>query len=361
MTTSLVSVTNRALQLIGTRTTIASLSEQSNEAIQASLVIEEVRDEITRLAPWNCATNWNNLTYITSAPGTPENPSEGTDTWQKGIPAPPWSYEYQYPVDCLRPLWIVPQFITGFAGGIPITTAVTGGGLPYWNGPPVRFKVAIDQFFAATAVAISASNGSGHAVGDLVTLDIGTANFSGTGAPAVIRIDSVSGGGVVTGCSIVSNVIGETRGGSYFTLPINPVPQGSTTGSGIGAKFTLTMQASQADQRVILTGQESAICCYLRQISDPNILDPLFIQAWVSALAGRLAFALSGDKSLANLRLSDANNAIVSARTADGNEGLTINDVTPDWIRVRGFCDLANGSWSPYGGFDWGPTLSLYS
>ena len=48
-----------------------------------------------------------------------------------------------------------------------------------------------------------------------------------------------------------------------------------------------------------------------------------------------------------------ANAAIEAARTADGNEGLSINDVTPDWIRFRGtdFYDPYSG---PYSGFDWG-------
>ena len=38
----------------------------------------------------------------------------------------------------------------------------------------------------------------------------------------------------------------------------------------------------------------------------------------------------------------------------DGNEGLTINDVTPDWIRIRGIYFTENYS-GPYGwGYDWG-------
>ena len=138
-------VSNRALSAIGTRSTIASLTENSNEARQCSLFVEEIRDEIMRLAPWNCGTNFNNLTLVCAAPGTPENPSVGMLQWEKGIPPPPWAYEYLYPSDCLRPLFIVPQFTTGFNAGVPITTAVTGGAPSFWNGPPVRFKVGIDQ------------------------------------------------------------------------------------------------------------------------------------------------------------------------------------------------------------------------
>lgn len=268
-------VANRALSAIGTRSQIASLQEISNEAQQCALLIYPVRDELLRMAPWNCATNFNSMDLICAAPGTPENPSVGNSVWTKGIPAPPWAYEYVYPQDCIRPLWIVPQFTTGFAAGVPITTAVTGGAPQFWNGPPVKFKVSIDQ------------------------------------------IDPVSG------------------------LP-------TTTG---------------LDQRVILTNQEQAILCYLKRVTNPNVMDEQFVQAWVAALAARLTIPLNGDKAMANMKIAEANNFIQIARTGDGNEGLTINDITPDWIRTRGIDFTGGDQWGPgsYGAFDWGGFLSSYS
>ena len=50
-----------------------------------------------------------------------------------------------------------------------------------------------------------------------------------------------------------------------------------------------------------------------------------------------------------------ANDTIVKARSIDGNEGLTTNDVTTDWIRTRGVCWTQGLYSGPYGsGFDWG-------
>jgi hypothetical protein len=264
-----VDVANRSLSAISTRSTIASLTENSNEARQAQLLIYPVRDEVLRMANWNCATTFQNLALVCAAPGTPENPSAGMVQWEKGIPPPPWAYEYLYPSDCLRPLYIVPQFSTGFNAGVPITTAVTGGAPSFWNGPVVRYRVAVDQL-------------------------------------------------------------------------INGLP---ATGG--------------ADQRVILTNQEFAILCYLKKVTDPDVMDENFVQAWVAALAGRLAYTLTGDKMLANDKIKEANNYINLARQVDGNEGLTINDVTPDYIRTRG---LAYPGWeySPNIIFDWGPQLSMY-
>jgi hypothetical protein len=210
------------------------------------------------------------LSLICAAPGTPENPSAGSSTWDKGVPPPPWSYEYVYPSDCLRPIYVVPQFTTGFASGVPITTAVTGGAPAFWNGPPVRFRVAIDQ-------------------------------------------------------------IGQ---------------DGKPSKEGV-------------DTRVILTNQEQAILAYIKRVVDPNVWDDQFQQALVAALGSRLVFALTGDKGLAQIKQGEANQYITLARQADGNEGLTINDVTPDWIRTRGISYQA-WEFSPNIMFDWGPMLTMY-
>lgn len=270
--TSPTDIANRALASIGNRSQIAALTENSPGARAANLWIDSLRREILRMAPWNCAKNTNQLALLCAAPGTPENPAVGTLQWQKGQPTPPWSYEYIYPSDCIRPLWIIPQFTTGFSGGIPITTAVTGGAPSFWQGPPVRFAVGIDQ------------------------------------------VDPVTG--------LVS-------------------PTGN-------------------DTKIILTNQEFGILVYLKNVTNPDVMDDAFQQAWVAALAGRMVFQLTGDKTLANLKVREANEYIQIARTSDGNEGLTINDVTPDWIRVRGIDGPCDYGWTSNTNFDWGATLSIY-
>ena len=84
--TAEVDIANQALGLIGTRTQISSLTEQSPEANAANLFIDSLRRQLLRMAPWNCATNINALALVCAAPGTPENPTGGTAQWQKGQP-----------------------------------------------------------------------------------------------------------------------------------------------------------------------------------------------------------------------------------------------------------------------------------
>jgi hypothetical protein len=374
------SLTNLALQAFGNRTiiTAAQLAAGSNnEAKQSNLVFSNVRNTLLRMAPWDCGLKTANLTYITSLPGTPENTSAATNLWQPGQPRPPFAYEYQYPVDCLRACWIIPAQQTGDSSSVPITTAVTGGAPTTWNVGPMVFKVGIDEFFCATAAAVVAG-GTGYAAGDLIVTELSTlsaeiTNRLGTfnasqpqGAAVVLRVLTLSGSAVAT-VEVVSVLPDSSTpyGGSLFYTPTQAgsatVAQDTTTGAGTGATFTFTIDTTTPrKQRVILTNQEYATLAYVAEVTDPNVWDPLFQDAFVNALAADMCMALSGDKTLANRCVSLANAAIEKARAADGNEGLTQNNVTPDWIRGRGIA-WTDGLYSgPYSFFDWGGLLPAY-
>ena len=360
--TSVTDVANRMLQRIGTRTTLTDAqiaNSSTNEAIQFNIMYAELRDALARMAPWNSHMKTANLTYITSQPGTPENVSPATTLWQPGQPAPPWSYEYQYPVDCLNARYIIPANQTGFSGGIPITTAVTGGAASFWRGQPIRFKVQNDQFYPVTAAAIVAG-GIDYNVGDTITLPIGPNTSPPIGAPVQLLV-LVAAGGIVSSVAIVNQINGEAtpQGGSYFAPQTGTIAQASTSGSGTGFTCTLTF-GSQSDQRVILTNQEFATLTYTRQVLDPNVFDPSFRDALYDSGGAQLVMALKGDKTFANQLLEGANRKIILARGNDGNEGLTINDVTPDWIRARGIAYTEGYTSGPYQGVDWGNTFPLY-
>lgn len=353
--TSVTDICNRALQAIGTRTTVtdAELANgDTNEAIQFNLIYENYRDDLLRMAPWNCALRTANLTYISSVPGTPENSSPATSLWQPGQPAPPWAYEYQYPVDCLRAVQIIPANQTGFASGVPITTAVTGGSAFFWTGPPVRFRVNTDLFYPVTAAAVVAG-GTGYAVGDIITLPIGPTSSPPIGAPVQLRVTSAPAGVLAT-VAVVNVLAGSAtpHGGSYFAPQTGTIAQDTTTGVGVGATFTLT-HGAQSDQRVILTNQEYATLQYCRQVIDPNVWDTLFQSALITLVAGGMVHALRGNRTMANDLVEEVNKSIESARSIDGNEGFIVNDVTPDFIRTRGIAyeGLVTG---PFSNFDWG-------
>lgn len=96
--------------------------------------------------------------------------------------------------------------------------------------------------------------------------------------------------------------------------------------------------ASGNPLRVILTNVESAIGIYTMDWSQyPDQWDSEFQEAAVTALAARLAMAITGNLQLGNMLMQQAGAMIQSARVGNGNEGQTIIDHIPDWIQIRGF------------------------
>ncbi len=217
----------------------------------------------------------------------------------------------------------------------------------------MKFNIAIDQFFGVASAAVVAG-GVGYAIGDSITLAQAPQGSPPLGAPVVLQVATVAGSAVAT-VTVVPSVINETIGGSYFAnLAGATQAQGSTTGIGTGATFTLTQNSPAVDQRIILTNQEFAIGNYVRDISDTNMFDFDFQEAFSLILGARLCIALTGDKQLANTKIAEANAMVIEARGTDANEGLKVNDVTPDWLRIRGI-DFVEDYSGPYNtGFNWG-------
>jgi hypothetical protein len=109
-------------------------------------------------------------------------------------------------------------------------------------------------------------------------------------------------------------------------------------------------------KKVLLTNAPTPVFDYTYEATLEGLWDPEFVMVMVLALAARVAIALRSDKQMAQLKMDGANNAIIQARVSDGNEGLTILDHTPDWIRVRG-----GGSFGPFNFvYPYGPLFSSW-
>jgi hypothetical protein len=105
---------NQTLSMLTTRTTITSIDERSNEAIQLKINFDSVRDVILRSAPWDFAKRDITLSMLKAAPGTPENPGSVT-VWDP-VTHPPlgWLYSYSYPSQAVRVRYLKTQ--PGYSG-----------------------------------------------------------------------------------------------------------------------------------------------------------------------------------------------------------------------------------------------------
>lgn len=93
----------------------------------------------------------------------------------------------------------------------------------------------------------------------------------------------------------------------------------------------------------ILTNQTQAQAVYTVNQPNPIIWDSQFQAAMVASLAAYLVPALSLNLALMAAAIKTAQGIIMDARVSDGNEGVTVMDHVPDWIRARGY----NAGWIP--------------
>lgn len=157
--TSAVDICNRALAAVGTRSTIASLTEGSNESNNCSLIYEPVLRQAIRAAHWNCFKRWLTLSLLKAAPGTPENETvPGESTWQSAWPAPPWQYEYAQPSDCVQMRKVVNNLNQNQGFSTPLFGSAGPAPLPYWQSPGIKFEVASDQDSTGNPIKVILTN-----------------------------------------------------------------------------------------------------------------------------------------------------------------------------------------------------------
>lgn len=109
MTTS-VSICNLALARCGVKQSIASLTEQSENARSCNLFYDQSRQALLREIPWSFAERFHTLALVST-----------TETGNN------WAYSYRYPADAVRVNYIVDQ---------------AGSRIP---NPPVPFKLGSDS------------------------------------------------------------------------------------------------------------------------------------------------------------------------------------------------------------------------
>jgi len=103
--------------------------------------------------------------------------------------------------------------------------------------------------------------------------------------------------------------------------------------------------ADGKQRTVVLTNVPDALFVYTARVTNPALFDPLFTEALVTSLASELAIPLAGAPGLASGLAQKANQIIMEARVADANEGLTVIEHVPDFLRVRGVASM-----TPLGG-----------
>lgn len=110
------------------------------------------------------------------------------------------------------------------------------------------------------------------------------------------------------------------------------------------------VDANGNDTNVLLMNQPQAIGVYTKRITNPNLFGPDFVDAFAYYLASRICLTLTGEMAKAVSLFQAAERLVRQAQASNGNEGLTVIDQIPDWIRVRGY----SSDWAyPPGSITW--------
>lgn len=350
----------QALGELGTRSTIVSLDppDGSQEAFYCNLFFEGTRDQVLRMAHWNFAGISDVLTLWKAAPGTPENPEPG-GSWSNRDPAPGWLYSYVHPGGRILQIRRVrgqelPNMgadIVPLYGGVNLGSTIRGFaqfevGFDIYDkaGNRLGFTQTIGTTTLDPPVTI-VNPGFGYRAGDYIVASQFGANCGFLPIIQPLQVDT-------SGRILLAEV---TNGGTFVSHNTGTLTQVSTNGSGSGFTFNARFIDHPPSMQVILTNVQNALMDVTAETPVARY-DPLFADAFMLAFEAKLALALLGDRAIYAAKLQEANTAIIQARTRDGNEGLTIYEHVPDWLRVRGVTGVTPGS-SYYP--DYGPLFAV--
>ena len=93
--------------------------------------------------------------------------------------------------------------------------------------------------------------------------------------------------------------------------------------------------ASTGDRHTILTNQAEAVLLYTRDISDTYMFSNHFIHAMSYALAGYMAFKLTGKLAVKQLMEQNFVRTITQAAAINANEGIAKAPRDAEWLRAR--------------------------
>ena len=203
------------------------------------------------------------------------------------------------------------------AGALYRLLGQTAGQNPYGNFIEHR---------SAIGAPTVANGGTGHAIGDVITLGYGAA--TGT-VKTQVFVTGVSAG-------VITSVLLLTQG-QFSTLPTNPMIQESTTGTGTGAQFTVSFNFKYADMRdptvsalgsynycTVVTTPETAAKTYMKTRFATNPTQPAVGLNPVIPYQGLYGTSTSGNMNINAVptlygHLSEVNNSgIVTATRTSG-------------------------------------------
>lgn len=126
---------------------------------------------------------------------------------------------------------------------------------------------------------------------------------------------------------------------SGFPVPLFSVPlESNAMVNSAPIKFitALDFDTGGTQYNALLTDASPALLVYTARAADTAFWDAQFIDVMSLILASRICFSLNGDRALQRDLIQQAIAALQNARVTEANQGITVHEITPDWLAVRG-------------------------
>lgn len=204
-------------------------------------------------------------------------------------------------------------------------------------GSPVETPGA--RFAYGAAGILSASGGSGHANGDILTIATGSGTLDlPSDEPVLLVVQNVDGGGAFADLPTEQAGVYVLRPGHFSTPPSNPITIASSTGAGTGGTINIDWETAVSfagtPPRIIAGGAGAAPTRTPLTTSSPSTTS-------ITPVALSNAIALRGQEPTVRRVLAQGN---VSLTTGQGGAvGISVSydgDVTtqylPDWVTFSG-------------------------
>ena len=122
--------------------------------------------------------------------------------------------------------------------------------------------------------------------------------------------------------------------------PIYPPAAGVIQWSGWGAGYNFVIgidtDASNNQQKILLTDLIYADLVYTADILNPDLWDSQFLLAVAATLGAYLVNPVNMNMAILKAQVEIAQGLITAARVSDGLEGTTTSDIPVDWMEARG-------------------------
>lgn len=140
-------------------------------------------------------------------------------------------------------------------------------------------------------------------------------------------------------CLVVRFIVPSLPMNAAGSVPATTINNSAGTwlpsGGQIPYQVSTVLDSNNNSIEVILCNQCQVQAVYIVNNPNPQTWDSLFQSAMVASLAAYLVPALSLSLPLMQVAIRNAESMIMQARVADGNEGVTVMDHLPDWMRAR--------------------------